>query len=836
MRGSGWVLLIAAVAIWLIAVAYPAVAFLTTAGLRDASDVEMRARSELLMTSCGWGLAVAAGAIVVGWIPGRVLGAQMRRRGYVPLAALMIVPICLPSYIVFFSWWQSWPADSAIHQWVVSRQLMQQARELTLLLGLLCWSWPLVAWCVAASGSASTSAIREDMLLLDGAGAVTIWIDRLRRDLPGLLLGGLLVFLATINNTTCFDLAEVFTFANELRAIEAFGANPRDMWIAGAPAVGIAALGAAVVWFLLAGVREQRISFQSCRASRTAWIVTACIWLVSVVLPLTLFTLHLWRLENGAAVIHNFFQLYGRSVFNTLMYAVISGTCAALAAIGLAAAWQDHRRGVRLCANMIGVSWIIMGIVPGTMVGVALHSAYAVRVMGYKVSDTPAILVIAHLASFGFAAVLLGRWMASEPSAMTDLRRVDGAQSLIGLMAASWPRLLAAGLATLAIVTVLAVGEIAVTAKVSPPHRVGEGPLALSLLNDMHYQRPQTVTAAALLMVVGSLIAALIVTFVWFKLARSGGTARLLRSAAIPVVMLLIFALPGCGPDDPDNVSPLRTVAIFGSPGQSLGQLAYPRAIDVDPQRNVLYVIDKQARVQCFRTDGEPLFEWRMPEMENGKPTGVSVAPDGRVFVADTHYFRVIAYDPQGNEVMRFGSYGRGPGEFIYTTDIAFGPEGRLYVAEYGGNDRVQVYSLEGEYLFEFGGYGSEVGQFRRPQALAFNRDKTELYIADACNHRIVVVDPEGTVLRTIGKAGRGAGELMYPYSLTVLDDGSILVCEFGNNRLQRLDAQGRCLGLYGRIGRSDGELQFPWAVARTDREVFVLDSGNHRVQVIRSP
>src|SRR5690606_24204848 len=131
MRGSGWVLLIAAVAIWLIAVAYPAVAFLTTAGSRDASVGGLRAPTDLPMTSCGWGLAVAAGAIVVGWIPGRVLGAQMRRRGYVPLAALMIVPICLPSYIVFFSWWQSWPADSAIHQWVVSRQLMQQARELT---------------------------------------------------------------------------------------------------------------------------------------------------------------------------------------------------------------------------------------------------------------------------------------------------------------------------------------------------------------------------------------------------------------------------------------------------------------------------------------------------------------------------------------------------------------------------------------------------------------------------------------------------------------------------------------------------------------------------------
>jgi hypothetical protein len=66
-----------------------------------------------------------------------------------------------------------------------------------------------------------------------------------------------------------------------------------------------------------------------------------------------------------------------------------------------------------------------------------------------------------------------------------------------------------------------------------------------------------------------------------------------------------------------------------------------------------------------------------------------------------------------------------------------------------------------------------------------------------------------------------------------MLSDGTLIVAEFGNNRIQHFDADGRSLGVYGGVGRGDGELQYPWAVAAGDDRIFVLDSGNNRVQVI---
>ncbi|MCI0363969.1 MAG: SMP-30/gluconolactonase/LRE family protein [Phycisphaerales bacterium] len=302
------------------------------------------------------------------------------------------------------------------------------------------------------------------------------------------------------------------------------------------------------------------------------------------------------------------------------------------------------------------------------------------------------------------------------------------------------------------------------------------------------------------------------------------------------VWFVLLVWTASCAPTDPNAPEPLKPESVFGVAGQSLGQFGYPRAIDVDPRRGVVYVVDKTARVQRFGFDGVPQLQWRMPEMANGKPTGISVAPDGRVFVADTHYFRVMVYDSDGRELMQFGRYGTGHGEFIYPTDIAFGPEGRLYVSEYGGNDRIQVFDQQGGYLFEFGGFGSKPGQFNRPQSLAFSESKTELFIADACNHRIVVVDPQGNFLRSFGSAGNGAGQLAYPYGVTICPDQSLMVAEFGNNRIQQFDQSGASIGVFGHVGRGRGELQYPWGLAVMKDQLFILDSGNNRVQVVPAP
>ena len=200
------------------------------------------------------------------------------------------------------------------------------------------------------------------------------------------------------------------------------------------------------------------------------------------------------------------------------------------------------------------------------------------------------------------------------------------------------------------------------------------------------------------------------------------------------------------------------------------------------------------------------------------------------MLVPDTHYHRVVAFDREGRERLRFGSYGTEPGRFIYPTDVLRLEDGTLLVSEYGGADRVQAFSPQGEFLFGFD--GSETGErFRRPQSMAVREG--ELFIADSGNHRIVVTDLRGNLRRVLGGLGREPGRLAYPYGLAFDDDGTLLVTEFGNNRVQRLDPRdGTSLGTWGGFGDSPGRLKYPWAVDVRDGVVAVLDSGNDRLSV----
>jgi DNA-binding beta-propeller fold protein YncE/ABC-type Fe3+ transport system permease subunit len=833
MRGSGWILPALALLLWIAVVAAPLAGLGLALGPPEAGasvavdTAPARPAGRLLLETSAYALVIALGAMLCGWAPGRVLGRAVRARRFVPLAALVLFPICLPAYVVFYTWWLAWPAPSPLHDWAVARDLLPALRAATLVLGLVCWSWPIVAWCVAG-GVASTPRSRGEMLALDGAGPGRRLLDLARTDGRGLAIGGLLVAVVAFDNTTCFDLAQIFTYGNELRAQDALGASPREVLVTALPAMAIAAVGGVIVWTLLA-TAPRRAAMSLGRGTALARVTAGAVWIGSVLVPLVLLLVALDVSGRG----REFLVLYGRDALGSVRLAAVSGAVAAVVAIGLAMAWCDHRPWVRRLAHVQAAGWLVTALLPGTVVGVGIEAAYNLPGLADAVYRRPAVLVLAHLARFGVVAALLGRAAAAAtPRALDDLRRLDGAETLRGFLGATRPQALGAAVASFAVVLALGLGEVPVTARVHPP---GSNPLVMIVLNDMHYQRPQTVIIAVLLLMVVAALAASTAALVCAPRPRRRWRGGALVLGAL-VAATGATGCAGLGAADDDEPRPLRPKATFGRNGTSLGHFSYPRDIAADPEREVLYIVDKTARVQRFGFDGEPQLQWRMPAWENGKPTGLSVAPDGRVFVADTHYYRIIAYDPDGNEVMRFGTYGQGPGEFIYPTDVAFGPDGTLYVAEYGGHDRIQVFSPEGDYLFEFGSFGSGPGELSRPQSIVFDATGAELYIADACNHRIVVTDPRGRVLRTFGTPGTGPGQLNYPYGLMLLDDGSLLVSEFGNNRIQHLSADGASRGRFGRFGAGEGELRYPWGVAGAGSSVFVLDSGNNRVHRIRRP
>jgi DNA-binding beta-propeller fold protein YncE len=289
----------------------------------------------------------------------------------------------------------------------------------------------------------------------------------------------------------------------------------------------------------------------------------------------------------------------------------------------------------------------------------------------------------------------------------------------------------------------------------------------------------------------------------------------------------MLLTLTGCG----DGTQP---DAIWCQPDVGPVQLVYPRAISYDIKDNSFFVIDRLAHVHHLDRKGNPLAQWKMPEMQQGKPVGVSVGPDGNVYVPDTHYHRVIVYTPQGEEIRRWGSFGHKPGEFIYPTDIDFDAKGNIFVAEYGDNDRVQVFAPDGKFLYQFGKFGQGDGEFMRPQSILIDGDV--VYITDHANHRINVFKTDGTFVKNFGHRGSGLGEFRFPYGLAKDSRGRLIVCEFGNNRVQLFDKNtGQGIKTWGFGGHEPGQLAYPCGVAvDNDDRVVAVDAGNNRLQVFQ--
>ncbi|MCA9265393.1 MAG: hypothetical protein KDA60_16145 [Planctomycetales bacterium] len=312
-------------------------------------------------------------------------------------------------------------------------------------------------------------------------------------------------------------------------------------------------------------------------------------------------------------------------------------------------------------------------------------------------------------------------------------------------------------------------------------------------------------------------------------------------AAVIGTSTILSVVMMACGSSHEAEASLQqgRLELVWGRGGISEGRLKKPRAMAIDAEDRV-YLVDMLARIQVFDRDGNYLRGWQTPESTNGRPTGLTIDHDGNLLVADTHYFQVLVYTPDGTllrDKCLGGTPGNHPGEFGLVTDAVRDSAGNLYVAEYGEYDRIQKFNPEGEYLMEWGGHGTALGKFIRPQNIAID-DQDHLWVADACNHRIQVFDasgPQAQLIRHWGEEGTELGQLRYPYDLLLDGKGHVYVCEFGNHRIQKFTLDGQVVGSWGTIGREPGELHNPWALGQDSHgSIQVLDTYNHRVQRIR--
>ena len=168
------------------------------------------------------------------------------------------------------------------------------------------------------------------------------------------------------------------------------------------------------------------------------------------------------------------------------------------------------------------------------------------------------------------------------------------------------------------------------------------------------------------------------------------------------------------------------------------GMFIFPHGATVDRDGN-LWVTDargekdKGHQVFKFNADGKVLMTLGKAGVSGSgadlfdQPTDVLVAPDGTIFVTDSHRNgknnRVVKLTKDGKYIKEWGTKGSGPGQISEPHTIAMDSQGRLFVGD-RENNRIQIFDQDGKFIAEW-------RQFGRPSGITITRDDT-IYVTDS--------------------------------------------------------------------------------------------------------
>jgi streptogramin lyase len=200
-------------------------------------------------------------------------------------------------------------------------------------------------------------------------------------------------------------------------------------------------------------------------------------------------------------------------------------------------------------------------------------------------------------------------------------------------------------------------------------------------------------------------------------------------------------------------------------------------------------------------TEGPPGFVLRLggsdgpPGGRFDSARGLAAAPDGTIYLAESNK-GIWVFNPDGTLARTFGST-----DLLDAYDVAFSPDGDLFVADYGRSTIVQ-FTQAGELVKRWGSVGEGNEQFgvASPQRIALGLDGV-IYALDS---RLA---ESGGALSSVMRFRSADGSFIdrltlpegsAPADIAVDGQGNIYLAETLDATIVKLDPQGAVLGRFG--------------------------------------
>jgi len=270
-----------------------------------------------------------------------------------------------------------------------------------------------------------------------------------------------------------------------------------------------------------------------------------------------------------------------------------------------------------------------------------------------------------------------------------------------------------------------------------------------------------------------------------------------------------------------------------------------PYGIEIDKNENLYVAENRDDLIRKFTANGQLIVKWGSMGRGNGEfdePFGIAVDTSGNIYVTDSENSRIQKFTADGRFITQWGSWGSGDDQFHAPMGIAVDISGNVYVAEYfnpknwstnyASFSLIKKFSPTAQFITKWGG-------FNRPRGIAVDNvgsiyvtDKGDLAFIDSCVKKFTSY---GVFIELLGDYGYNAGEFRGAVDVFVHTDGSIYTVEgerWANHRVQKFRSDGQFIDMWGDEGSGIGEFQSPGAIAvGNDGIVYVADSGNHRIQ-----
>ena len=304
-------------------------------------------------------------------------------------------------------------------------------------------------------------------------------------------------------------------------------------------------------------------------------------------------------------------------------------------------------------------------------------------------------------------------------------------------------------------------------------------------------------------------------------------------------------------PEIPHEIHPFLKLP----PGMYLGE-----AIGVaTTSKGHVLVYTRSANTRLFEFDQNGTYVREIGEGNYGFEFAhsVRVDPQDNIWVVDEGTNMVIKFNPAGRVMMVLGHRPEAvvgvvapppgpqpPAEkylFRRPTDVAWDPQGNIFVSDGYVNHRVVKYDKNGRFITQVGSEkaGSEPSQFNTPHAIAVDL-QGNVYVADRANQRMQVFDNNlvrKAIYDNIGNSWTvcvSPGPHQYLFTSNSNPNGNTPGSWDITGEIYKMELDGTIIGKFGHASKQPGGFQVVHMLdCRNPNEIIVAEIESWRIQKI---